>query len=234
MWRKFTLIELIIVVAILGILFSMLLPAFSKAKQKFNSAGCKGNLKQLAHGMTIYTADYNEYMMPASFGETDEGHVNHFINYMISYQHYSESNFQCPEMNDDEMFDPDGHDPATGNIYKQASYIMNIIKPNNWGGSGIDSEAHGWGLDSVTPVRLTEADVPSDKMHLTDAIKNISNSHSGVNAFSRSDHGSLNDPPVGMSRWVGNHHFSGYNALFADGHVEEKDRSEAGDWAVNR
>jgi prepilin-type N-terminal cleavage/methylation domain-containing protein/prepilin-type processing-associated H-X9-DG protein len=236
MKRAFTLTELLVCVAIMGIMLSMVLPALGKARAKLRTAQCSGNLRGIGQGMAIYHTDQNELTMPASFGETDEGYVNHFINYMISRMDFPESTFQCPSMDEEAMFDPDGHDPSTGNIYTKASYIMNIIKMGNWNGADIPSRnsAHGWGLDSVTPIALGRITNPSSKIHIVDVVPNIANSHSGINYFDRSDHGQANFPPTGFSRWVGNSHQNGYNALFGDGHIKPQKFSTGLDWAVNR
>ncbi|MCM8531872.1 MAG: prepilin-type N-terminal cleavage/methylation domain-containing protein [Lentisphaeraceae bacterium] len=55
MRNRFTLIELLIVVAILGILASLLLPSLGKARYKSRIAVCMSNLKQCSVGMTAYS-----------------------------------------------------------------------------------------------------------------------------------------------------------------------------------
>ncbi len=59
-WR-FTLIELLIVVAILGILAALLLPALGKAREKSRAIRCSSNLKQIGIGIQLYTENSDGY-----------------------------------------------------------------------------------------------------------------------------------------------------------------------------
>src|SRR5262245_33152461 len=58
--RGFTLIELLVVIAIIAILAAILFPVFAQARAKARQATCVSNLKQLGHGLLMYTQDYDE------------------------------------------------------------------------------------------------------------------------------------------------------------------------------
>ena len=66
--EKFTLIELLIVIAIIAILAGLLLPALNKARMAGEKAGCTSNLKQIGNAMTMYRSDNEDYIAPKMDG----------------------------------------------------------------------------------------------------------------------------------------------------------------------
>ena len=61
----FTLIEVIIVIAVVGLLISMSMPAISAARAKATAARASGNLHQLAMAQMLYAADNNQSFTPS-------------------------------------------------------------------------------------------------------------------------------------------------------------------------
>ncbi|MCM8535435.1 MAG: type II secretion system GspH family protein [Lentisphaeraceae bacterium] len=66
--RKFSLLELLVVIAVLGILMSFLLPSLRQAKEKAKIAVCLSNMKQLYVFTNNFRANHNS-AMPARSGD---------------------------------------------------------------------------------------------------------------------------------------------------------------------
>lgn len=59
--NAFTLIELLIVVAVIGILVAIAVPNYLQAQRRAESAQCAGNLHTLGQALALYRIDFNSY-----------------------------------------------------------------------------------------------------------------------------------------------------------------------------
>ncbi len=62
--RGFTLVELLVVVAVIALLAALLFPAFAQARAKARQAVCLSNLRQIGLAAEQYASDYDDTFMP--------------------------------------------------------------------------------------------------------------------------------------------------------------------------
>lgn len=62
----FTLVELLVVVAVIGILAALILPVLSRAKHKGQGTYCLNNLRQLQIGWVLYSDEHEQQLAPNS------------------------------------------------------------------------------------------------------------------------------------------------------------------------
>lgn len=62
--RCFTLIEMLVVIAVIGLLAALLLGALSMARSKARKTKCIGQLREFMHAIAMYRTDYEDFYPP--------------------------------------------------------------------------------------------------------------------------------------------------------------------------
>jgi len=117
----FTLIELMVVIAIIAILAGLLFPVFARAKAQAKQSACISNLKQIGDAMVLYMGDSDD-LFPSAVDPADKYDSSIWSNFpqfqaMIPFmplmsdvlQPYLKSHevFHCPSDNGIEVLDND-------------------------------------------------------------------------------------------------------------------------------
>ena len=96
--KKFTIIELLVVISILAILCTILLPVLNSARGKAEEILCKSNLKAIAFAAASYSSDNADWIHPHSSQNTQYFWPKELSLYgaLYSYDRTRASNFHCP------------------------------------------------------------------------------------------------------------------------------------------
>ena len=93
--KCFTLIELLIVIAIIAILAGLIFPAFNNARDMARTISCASNQRQIGTGMHMYVDDSRGFFPLRSY--YDESNINRYWTMtMIKWKYAFPSNFLCP------------------------------------------------------------------------------------------------------------------------------------------
>ena len=112
--KKFTLIEVLVVVAIIGILASLLLPSLSSTRQKSREAVCKNNLKQLTTTQMLFADDNEGAMWATNYGNE----------WMISNRYYDGTNNLLGSLY------IDANTISNGSVLLKFTSVYGALKPN--------------------------------------------------------------------------------------------------------
>ncbi len=100
----FTLIEILVVVAVIGILAAILFPVLARTRENARRASCQSNLRQIGLGLQQYLQDYDGTYPNVSFGSSGLGAPYQYVGayrWMDAIYPYTKSEqlFVCPSAN---------------------------------------------------------------------------------------------------------------------------------------
>jgi len=219
--QAFTLLELLVVVAIIALLAAILFPVFQRAREKARQTSCMSNLKQLGLGFIQYTQDWDERMPSGRYGYQGDPD---YCNWPYSIYPYvrSKNAFTCPD---------DATPATTFNVQGTPvpiSYILNF-----WAVAST--------MTNYTPTSITAYRAPSLTYVLMECYGNYNDPSYFITSFSNEpgdcfqgdgagseglSDGKLSTGPLGGHTFAldpsfpTGRHSDGSSYLFADGHVK--------------
>lgn len=236
--------ELLAVIAVIGILCALLLPPLLRAKSSAKSRQCQSNLRQMGVALNVFVTDHKAYPLAANAKFFEGKHTDHksgwieALNGYLLNQPLFETNgtaraqhgvFDCPGQ-------PLGQ-PA--NWPKEWDYSDYGYNGNGLGGGNAALGLGGKGTvpyDEPTPE--SEVRAPADMMALGDGFRGSSVMIvDGSGSFERGKDVILG-PDRGGTQRARKRHSGKANVVFCDGHIEgvALDRlfTDSGDEALRR
>lgn len=209
--RAFTLVELLIVIAIIGLLAAILYPVFDRARENARRASCVARLQQMGLGWTQYSQDYDERALPwATSMATDTNglYLGLAFRWEILMEPYVKSTqlFTCPSI-----------------VRRSGNSLRYAYSYNRYAGSS-GRPLGSIPLPAQTPIFL-ECEGDSGTPSFT--IVSSSETADGVR-LKTYGFGVGWESSNPYSRPYSTRHFDGSNYLFADGHVKWLRRPNGG------
>ena len=204
--RAFTLIEILVVIAIIAILASILFPVFARARENARRTSCISNLKQIGLGTMMYTQDYDEkypptYILtsqPAPGGEDWSSGVAWYWQQILYPYTKSMQLYRCPS--------------TTTNLPNAMS--------NNYGVNLYVISLNSLSMATINAPATTYLIMDSGEYRIDAYYTFNSSGHYYLPGEGKAGRDCSSVTTINKSDCENGRHFDGVNMTFADGHVK--------------
>ena len=201
--RGFTLVELLVVIAVIAVLSAILFPVLAKAREKARQTRCLSNLKQIGLALGMYATDYDE-MYPALWtGYTRTVYAHLLMPYMKSTQMWT-----CPAEPTQSW---SGGLNSLGAADRCMGYGYNVS------GTTHPHVGAGRGTDGYQGVSETDIQLPAEHIMVGDSRLIPASTAAFIIADMLMVYPAAYNPDF--------RHHGGANLLFADGHTKWSTRA---------